>query len=45
MGSPDEEATQLILEAVFDIRGKVTEIHDEIFGQDEDDDEEEEEDT
>jgi hypothetical protein len=38
----DEEATQLMLEALFDIRGKVTDIHEDIFGREEDDDEEEE---
>jgi hypothetical protein len=41
----DSEATQLMLEALFDIRSNVTEVHEEVVGPDEDDEEEEEEDT
>jgi hypothetical protein len=40
----DAEATQLTLEALFDIRAAVFDIHDVVVG-DEDDGEEEEEDT
>jgi hypothetical protein len=44
MGSiEDEEATRLMLEALFDIRTKVSEIHTEIFGEDDGEEEEEEE--
>ncbi len=40
----DDEATQLTLEALFDVRAKVSEIHAVVVGnEDEDDDEEEEE--
>lgn len=45
VGDTDEEATQLMLEAIFDIRRKVTDIHEDIFGPKEDDDEQEEEDS
>jgi hypothetical protein len=38
----DPEATRLMLEALFDIRAKVTEIHEEVVGPDEDEEEEEE---
>ena len=38
----DTEATRLMLEALFDIRAKVTEIHEETLGPDDDDEEEEE---
>ena len=41
-GVADAEATRLMLEALFDIRAKVTEIHEEILGPDDDDEEEEE---
>jgi hypothetical protein len=40
----DDEATQLILETLFDIRVRVKEIH-EVVVESEDDDEETEEDT
>lgn len=40
--SEDVEATQLMLTALFDIRAKVTDIHEQLIG---DDDEEEEEET
>jgi hypothetical protein len=39
----DEEATKLMLEALFDIRAAVYEIHDVVFWTDEDEDGEEEE--
>jgi hypothetical protein len=38
----DTEATQLILETLFDLRVAVYEIHDTVVGEDEDDEEEEE---
>ena len=41
----DTEATHLMLEALFDIRAKVTEIHEEIIGPEDEGEEEEEEDT
>jgi hypothetical protein len=41
----DAEATRLILEALFDIRAKVTDIHEDVFGPEDDDEEEEEEDA
>jgi hypothetical protein len=37
----DVEATQLMLEALFDIKAAVYEIHDEVVWSDEDDDGEE----
>lgn len=40
--SEDVEATQLMLRALFDIRAKVTDLHEALIG---DDDEEEEEDS
>jgi hypothetical protein len=39
----DEEATTLVLEALFDIRAAVYEIHDVVTWKDEDEDAEEEE--
>ncbi len=39
----DEEATRLVLEVLFDIRGRVYDIHVALLGEDEDDDGEEEE--
>ena len=39
----DEEATTLMLEALFDIRAAVYEIHDVVVWNDEDEDAEEEE--
>jgi hypothetical protein len=39
----DDEATQLLLEAVFDIKAAVYEIHDAVVWREEDDDAEEEE--
>ena len=39
----DTEATQLMLEAVFDIKAAVYEIHDVVVWRDEDEDGEEEE--
>lgn len=39
----DEEATTLMLEALFDIKAAVYEIHDVVVWRDEDDDAEEEE--
>ncbi len=39
----DTEATQLILETLFDLRVAVYEIDDTVVGEDEDDEEEEEE--
>jgi hypothetical protein len=39
----DAEATQLMLETLFVVRGKVSEIHAVVVGIDEDDDAEEEE--
>ena len=41
----DAEATRLILEALFDIRAKVTDLHEDVFGPEDDDEEEEEEDS
>jgi hypothetical protein len=41
----DTEATQLMLETLFDIRAAVYEIHDVVVAEDEGDEEEEEEDT
>ena len=41
----DVEATTLILEALFDIRAAVYDIHDAVIEPPEDDDEEEEDDT
>jgi hypothetical protein len=41
----DTDATQLMLEAVFDIRVAVFEIHAVVVGSEEDDEEEEEEDS
>lgn len=41
----DEEATRLTLETLFDIKAKVTEIHDALFGGEDDEDEETEEDS
>jgi hypothetical protein len=38
----DTEATQLILESLFDIKAAVYEIHDVVIGEDESDEEEEE---
>jgi hypothetical protein len=38
----DTEATQLILETLFDLRVAVYGIHDTVVGEDEDDEEEEE---
>jgi hypothetical protein len=43
-GVDDPEATQLMLETLFDIRAEVHEIHDAVV-EPEDEDEEEEEDT
>ena len=39
----DAEATQLILETLFVVRAKVSEIHDVVVGDDEDENGEEEE--
>jgi hypothetical protein len=39
----DDDETQLILEALFDIKAAVYEIHDAVIWRDEDDDAEEEE--
>ncbi len=36
----DVEATQIILSTLFDIRAKVTEIHEELIGDDEEEEEE-----
>jgi hypothetical protein len=42
----DAEATQLMLEPIFDIRGRVRDIHEAIFGgEDGEEEEEAEEDT
>ncbi len=41
----DSEATQLMLEALFDIRAAVYEIHDAVTEPEDDDGQEEEEDT
>jgi hypothetical protein len=41
----DTEATQLMLETLFDVKVKVSEIHEVVVGRDEDDEEEEEEDA
>jgi len=44
----DPEATQLVLEALFDVKAKVSEIHAVVVGMDDEEDdgeEEEEEDT
>ena len=41
----DAEATRLMLEALFDIRGKVRDIHDVVVGEDDGGAEEEEEDA
>jgi hypothetical protein len=41
----DEEATRLTLEALFDIKAKVTEIHDALFGDEDDEEEASEEDS
>ena len=40
----DEEATTLVLEALFDIRAMVSDVHEIVMGMDEDDNGEEEED-
>ncbi len=40
-GVEDIEATQLMLEALFDVKAAVYEIHDVVVGEDEDEDEEE----
>jgi hypothetical protein len=39
---PDEEATQLMLEALFDIKAAVFEIHRALFGEDDEGQETEE---
>jgi hypothetical protein len=39
-GVEDTEATQLILETLFDLKVAVFEIHDGVVGEDEDDEEE-----
>lgn len=44
-GVSDSEATQLILETLFDIRSNVREIHGAIFGGGDDEEEEEEADS
>lgn len=41
----DEEATQLMLEALFDIKAAVYEIHRALFGGEDDEEEETEEDS
>ena len=41
----DTEATQLMLEMLFDIKVRVTEIHEVLFGGKDDDEEEAEEDS
>jgi hypothetical protein len=38
--SEDVEATQIILTSLFDIRAKVTDIHEELIGDDEEEEEE-----
>jgi hypothetical protein len=38
----DAEATELLLDAVFEIRGRVREIHEVIFGGEDEEEEEEE---
>lgn len=43
MDGRDEEATQLILEALFDIKAAVFDIHREIIGEDDGEEETEEE--
>lgn len=45
MDESDPEATHLMLQALFDIRGAVNDIHDYIFGGDDDEPEETEEDA
>jgi hypothetical protein len=41
----DDEATQLMLETLFDIKVAVFEIHRALFGRDDDEEEETEEDS
>jgi hypothetical protein len=38
----DDEATRLVLDAMFEIRGRVRDIHAAILGEDDDDEETEE---
>ena len=45
MNEGDDEATQLMLEALFDIKVAVFEIHRALFGRDDDEEEETEEDS
>ena len=45
MEAGDHEATQLMLEALFDIRGAVYDIDDALLGGGDDDEEETEEDS
>ena len=45
MDEGDDEATQLMLETLFDIKVAVFEIHRALFGQDDDEEEETEEDS
>jgi hypothetical protein len=42
MPESDEEATQLMLEALFDIKAAVFEIHQALFGEDDEEEETEE---
>lgn len=41
----DSEATQLMLEALFDVKVRVVDIHEAIFGREDDDEEEAQEDA
>jgi len=45
MDESDKEATQLMLETLFDVKVAVFEIHRALFGRDDDEEEETEEDS